>query len=91
MSEQQTQEELDEATKKTRVDSKGKKTKRVKCKPGFKLKSNGLSCVRMTGSEKASRKKAAKKSVKTRKGKSQAGSNRKRAKAVKKRKGLGLS
>jgi len=28
MSEEQTQEELDEATKKTRVDSKGKKTKR---------------------------------------------------------------
>jgi hypothetical protein len=91
MSEQQTQEELDEATKKTRVDSKGKKTKRVKCAPGFKLKPNGLSCMKMTGSEKASRKKAAKKSVKTRKGKSQAGSNRKRAKAIKKRKGLGLS
>jgi hypothetical protein len=87
---EKTQEELDEEAKRTRVDSKGKKTKRVKCKPGFKLKPNGLSCMKMTGSEKAGRKKAAKKSAKTRKSKSQAGSNRKRAKAIKKRKSLNL-
>lgn len=90
MSEEQTQEELDEATKKTRVDSKGKKTKRVKCKPGFKLKPNGMSCVAMSGSEKRTRKKSAKKAVKKRKTKSQAGSNRKRLKAMKKRKSRGL-
>jgi hypothetical protein len=87
MSEEQ---ELDEATRQTRVNSKGKKTKRVKCKPGYKLKANGTSCVPMSGSEKRTRKKAAKKSVRSKKGKSQAGSNRKRIKALKKRKSLGL-
>lgn len=87
MSEEQ---ELDEARKKTRVDSKGKKTKRLKCKPGFKANSAGTSCVAMSGSEKRTRKKAAKKAVRKRKTKSQTSSNRKRVKALKKRKNLGL-
>jgi len=87
---EENQQELDEAERQIRVNSKGKKTKRVKCKPGYKLKANGTSCEAMSGSEKMTRKKAAKKSVKKRKSKSQAGSNRKRAKALNKRKSLGL-
>lgn len=87
---EETVEELDEVKKKIRVDSKGKKTKRVKCKPGYKANSKGTSCVPMSGKEKVRRKKAAKKSVRKKKSKSQAGANRKRIKAMKKRKSLGV-
>lgn len=83
-------ENITEAKKQIRVDSKGKKTKRVKCKPGYRLNSKGTSCVPMTGSEKQTRKKAAKKAVRKRKTKSQVGANRKRVKALKKRKALGV-
>lgn len=83
-------QQLDEVKKKIRVDSKGKKTKRIKCKPGFKINANGTGCVPMSGSEKQSKRKAIKKAVRTRKSKSQAQAKRKRIKALKKRKALGV-
>lgn len=82
--------DLDEAKKKIRVDSKGKKTKRLRCKPGYKANSKGTSCVPMSGKEKTRRKKAAKKSVRKKRSTSQAGANRKRLKALKRRKSLGV-
>lgn len=83
-------QEIDEAKKSIRVDSKGKKTKKLRCKPGFKVNDKGTSCVPMTGAEKQTRKKAAKKAVRKKRSKSQAGANRKRLKALKKRKSLGV-
>ncbi|MDX1532714.1 MAG: hypothetical protein R3230_00750 [Nitrosopumilaceae archaeon] len=81
---------IDEQKKKVRVSSSGEKTRRVKCKPGFKLNSNGTSCVPMTGKEKQTRKKAAKKAVRKKRSKSQAQTQRKRLKALKRRKSLGV-
>jgi hypothetical protein len=85
------EDNLDEARKKVRVSSTGEKTKKVRCKPGYKVSSSGNSCVPMTSKEKVTRRKAAKKSVRKRKGKSQAATKRKRIKALKKRKTLGVS
>lgn len=77
----------------TKVNSKGQKRKRVKCRPGFKLNDLGTSCVPMTGGEKASKRRAIRKSIRTKK----AGgtslkrrTNRKRLRAMKRRKSLGL-
>lgn len=75
----------------TKVDSKGRKTRRKKCKRGYKL--DGNRCVRVTGSEKSKKKKAIRKAVRTKK--SQGGSSRKRTtkkrlRALKKRKNYGL-
>lgn len=88
MSEENTQ--LEEARRVTRVTSKGEKIKKVKCRSGFKRKGN--TCVPITGSEKASKKRAIKKAVRTKKASpsTQKRASRKRLKAMKKRKSLGL-
>lgn len=75
----------------TKVNSKGERKKRKKCRPGFKL--DGNKCVPITGTEKRTKKLAIKKAVRTKK---QAGAGyqkkvtKKRNKAMKKRSSLGL-
>lgn len=86
-------EEILEAKRIVKVNSKGQKTKRVKCKRGYKLAQNKKTCVPITGSEKATKRKAIKKAIRTKKA---AGSgakkraSRKRLKAMKKRKSYNL-
>ena len=86
-------EQVEEARRVVRVDSKGRKTRRIKCRKGFKLSSNGKTCVPITGSEKASKRKATKKAIRTKRA---AGSgakkrtSRKRLKALRKRKSYNL-
>lgn len=85
--------EIHESRLITKVNSKGVKTKRIKCRSGFKLSSNGKSCVPITGAEKARKKRAIKKALRTKKQGGQSlknRTNRKRLKALKKRKSFGL-
>ena len=77
----------------TKVTSKGKKTKRRKCRAGFKLSANGTSCVPITGSEKQTKRKSIRKALRTKKAKGPSAvkrASRKRLKAMKKRKSFGL-
>ena len=86
-------DQIEEARKVTRVNSKGKKTKRVKCKKGFKFNSKGTSCVPMSGSEKSSKKRSIRKAVRTKRSKGSGAKKRsqyKRKKALKKRSSMGL-
>lgn len=72
-----------------KVNSSGQKTKRKKCQSGFKLSADGRSCVKIAAREKLNRSKGAKRSkIKRRSG--QAATKRKRLKAVKHRRRLGL-
>ncbi len=82
--------QIEEARRVTRVNSKGKKTKKIKCRKGYKR--SGNSCVPITGSEKASKKRATRKAVRTKKRSpgSQKRASRKRLKAMRKRKSYGL-
>lgn len=83
-------EQIEEARKVTRVDSKGKKTKKIKCRSGFKR--SGNSCVPITGSEKATKKRAVKKAVRTKRKSpgDQKKATKKRLKAMRKRKNYNL-
>lgn len=84
-------ENLDEQKIITKVNSRGEKRKRVKCRPGFKLKGN--TCVPMSGSDKANKKKAIRKALKTKRAAGESlkrRTTRKRLKALKKRKSYGL-
>ena len=77
----------------TKVRSDGRKRKRKKCKPGFKLNSDGTACVPQSGSEKVSKKRAIKKALRTKKAKGASYKRktvRKRLRAMRKRKGYGL-
>ncbi len=77
----------------TKVNSKGKKTRRKKCKRGYKLSSDGSRCERVSGRDKAKKKKAIRKAVRTKKaqgGSSRKRTTRKRLRALKKRKNYGL-
>lgn len=77
----------------TKVNSYGQKTKRVRCKPGYKLNDNGTSCVPITGGEKASKRLAIRKALRTKASEGPAlktRTNRKRIRAMRKRKALGL-
>lgn len=86
-------EQLEEAKRVIRVDSRGKKTRRIKCRKGYKLSSNGKTCVPMSGSEKSSKRKSIKKAIRTKKasgsGKRKL-ATRKRLKAMRKRKNYNL-
>lgn len=79
-----------------KVDSKGNKTRKIKCRSGFMAKtdSNGTQkCVPIPASQKIKRRKAAIKGAKTKKAKGsgfQNRVNRKTEKAKRKRKGLGV-
>lgn len=84
---------LQEAKLIVKVNSKGKKRRRVKCRRGHKLNSKGTACVPIAGKEKASKRVSIRKAVRTKKAKGsgfQNRVNRRRAKAVKKRKSMGL-
>ncbi len=84
-------DDITEAKKITRVNSKGQKTRKVKCRKGFKV--SGDSCVPVSGSEKVAKKKAIKKAVRSKKAKGAGFAKRtskKRNKALKKRKAMGV-
>ena len=85
--------QIEEARRITKVNSKGEKTKRLKCRKGFKLSSDGTSCVPVTGSEKQAKRKSIRKAVRTKKMQGAGAKRRatkKRLKAMKKRKSYGL-
>jgi len=77
-------EEEDQLSEKTkeRVVRGGKKTRKLKCKSGYKAVGN--KCVKMSSSEKHTRSKAAKKGARKSKSK-KASTQRKRAKSMRKR------
>ena len=79
-------EQIDEATKK-KVIRKGKLVRKTFCKPGQKAK--GGKCVAVKSSERANKKRSAKKSALKRKAKG-GKIKKKRAKSMKKRKTFGL-
>lgn len=86
-------EVIDEARIITKVNARGEKRRRVKCKPGFKLNSEGTSCVPVTGGEKASKRRAIRKSVRTKRAMGKGFAirvRRKKLRAMKKRKAYGL-
>lgn len=86
-------DQIDEAKIITKVNSRGEKRRRVKCKPGFRLNSEGTSCVPITGSEKASKRRAIRKSVRTKRAMGKGFAirvRRKKLRAMKKRKAYGL-
>lgn len=84
---------LDEQKVITKVNSRGEKRRRVKCRPGYRLNDTGTSCVPITGAEKSVKRKAIRKAIRTKRsmGKAfQARVKRKRLKALRKRKAYGL-
>lgn len=90
MSEEQ---KIDEARIVTKVNSRGQKRRRVKCRPGYKLNASKTSCVPITGGEKSSKRLAIRKAMRTKKSKGaayQSRVKRKRLRALKRRKALGL-
>lgn len=87
-------EQIEEAVRwVVRVNSKGEKTRIMKCRKGFKLSSDGKSCIPITGAEKSAKRKAIRKAIRTKRA---AGSGakkrtiRKRLKAMRKRKSYNL-
>lgn len=86
-------EMIDEAVIITKVNAAGEKTRRVKCKPGYKLNSSKTSCVPISGGEKASKRRAIIKSIRTKRAEGNAlkiRTKRKRIRAMRKRKAYGL-
>lgn len=86
-------DQLEEARRVVRVNSKGVKTRKTKCRKGFKVSSNGKSCVPISGGEKATKRKAIKKAIRTKKAGGSGAknrANRKRQKALRKRKSMGI-
>lgn len=76
-----------------KVNSRGEKRRRIKCNKGMKLNPTGTACVPITGSEKNSKRIAARQMVRTKRAAGDAlkrRTNKKRLKALKKRKQLGL-
>lgn len=77
----------------TKVNSRGDKKRRVKCRPGYKLNSSGTSCVPISGAEKATKRVAIRKALRTKRAKGaalQMRAKRKRLKAMRRRKSYGL-
>lgn len=82
---------LSEAKRVTKVDARGQRTIKLKCKKGFKFA--GGKCVQVTGSELVTKKLAIRKAVKTKKSKGAGFTNRVqrlRKRALRKRKGMGI-
>lgn len=85
--------QLDESKIITKVNSRGEKRRRVKCRPGYKLNEKGTSCVPITGGEKATKRRAIRKAIRTKRSMGTAFKTRvkrKRLKALRKRKAFGL-
>jgi hypothetical protein len=77
----------------TKVNYLGQKKRRIKCPPGYKLNDTGTSCVPISGGDKAAKRLAMRKAIRTKRSKGvalQKRTNRKRIRAMKKRKQLGL-
>lgn len=85
-----TKEVIEEARRVVRVDHKGKKTRRIKCRPGFKRVGNR--CIAMTGTEKAVRRRAVRKMVRTKRASPAVTkrASRKRLRALRRRKSMGI-
>lgn len=84
---------IEEAIIITKVNSKGQKRRRVKCKPGFKLNDNGTSCVPITGGEKSAKRRAIRKAIRTKRAMGKGlkiRTKRKQLRAMRKRKAYGL-
>lgn len=83
-------EQIEEVRRVIRVSSRGEKTRRIKCRAGFRRE--GDRCVPMTGSEKQSKRLSIRRAVRTKNanpsGKRRAA--RKQLKAMRKRKAYGL-
>lgn len=77
---------------KTRVTSKGQRIKRKFCSPGYRYDASSKSCKKMSSSERMSKRKAIRKAVRTKKANPGAKkrASRKRLKALKRRKSMGL-
>ncbi len=76
-----------------RVNFKGKRQRRVKCTPGYKLGPNKKSCVKIGGAERIRRKRAARKATRTKRKHGKGALKRairKRLRALKRRKAYGL-
>ena len=82
-----------EARRIIRVTSRGVKIRRVKCKKGYKLAKSKQSCVPVSGSDRAKKRRAIRKMVRTKRSKGAAlrrRTTRKRLKALRKRRAYGL-
>ena len=86
------EDELNEVRRRIKVDSKGKRRIKMQCRPGFKW--NGSACVKITGAELATSRKAKRRAVLTKKSQGSALKirvARKSRKARRFRKAMGLS
>lgn len=85
--------QIEEARRVIRVNSKGKKTRRLKCRKGFKLNDKGTSCIPQSGSEKSTKRQSIKKAIRTKRSQGSGAKRRaniKRQKALRKRKAMGV-
>lgn len=76
-----------------KVNSKGIKTRKLKCPKGYKKSPSGESCIAITGSEKTEKRLSIIKAIRTRKqggAAKQKRTTRKRLKAMRLRKSFGL-
>jgi len=93
MSELPVQDLITEARRIIRVTSRGEKIRRVKCRKGYKLAASKQSCVPITGSDRAKKRRSIKKSIRTKRAKGASlrrRSTRKRLKAMRRRRAYGL-
>lgn len=83
-------EQIEEVRRVIRVSARGEKTRRIKCRQGFRRE--GDRCVPMTGSEKQTKRLAIRRAVRTKNANpaTKKRAVRKRLKALRKRKAYGL-
>lgn len=85
--------ELFEVRRRIKINFKGLRVIKMQCKKGFKWDSKKRACVKITGVEKASMRKRMRKMIRTKKSKGPSfwkKINRKRNRAMKRRKGMGV-
>lgn len=85
--------QIEETRRVTRVNAKGERRKRLKCRKGFKLNADGTACVPITGSERATKRKAIRQAIRTKRSQGSGHKRRtimRRKKAMRKRKSMGL-
>lgn len=86
-------DQIHEAKRVIRVTSKGEKIRRVKCRKGFKLAPSGVSCVPATGSERATKRRAIRRAIRTKRSMGASFKRRvkrKQIRAMNRRKSFGL-
>ena len=87
------QEIVTEARRIIRVTSRGEKIRRVKCRKGYKLAASRQSCVPITGSDRAKKRRSMRKMIRTKRAKGASlrrRTTRKRLKAMRRRRAYGL-